>query len=94
MVLDFLTLKIYKNLVLPLSSITFTTNRQADNHFYKYYLFVSNLLYSLKSVFLIKGTLQVLRQFLTTESPLKMMKNVFYFTLKALFVFKIFKFLS
>ena len=29
-----------------------------------------------------------------TESPLKMMKNAFYFTLKALFVLKIFKFLS
>ena len=28
------------------------------------------------------------------ESPLKMMKNVFYFTLIALFVLKIFKFLS
>ena len=28
------------------------------------------------------------------ESPLKMMKNVFYFNLKALFVLKIFKFLS
>ena len=28
------------------------------------------------------------------ESPLKMMKNVFYFVLKALFVLKIFKFLS
>ena len=28
------------------------------------------------------------------ESPLKMMKNVFYFILKALFVLKIFKFLS
>ena len=28
------------------------------------------------------------------ESPLKMMKNAFYFILKALFVFKIFKFLS
>ena len=28
------------------------------------------------------------------ESPLKMMKNVFYFMLKALFVLKIFKFLS
>ena len=26
--------------------------------------------------------------------PLKMMKNIFYFILKALFVFKIFKFLS
>ena len=29
-----------------------------------------------------------------TESPLKMMKNTFYFILKALFVLKIFKFLS
>ena len=28
------------------------------------------------------------------ESPLKMMKNAFYFVLKALFVLKIFKFLS
>ena len=34
-----------------------------------------------------------LRQVLTTESPLKMMKNAFYFTLKALFVLKIFKYL-
>ena len=30
---DFLPLEIYKNLVFPLSSITFTTNSQADNHF-------------------------------------------------------------
>ena len=28
------------------------------------------------------------------EGPLKMMKNAFYFILKALFVFKIFKFLA
>ena len=42
----------------------------------------------------IKGTLSGLRQFLTHESPLKMMKNAFYFTLKALFNLKIFKFLS
>ena len=31
---------------------------------------------------------------MATESPLKMMKNTFYFILKALFVLKIFKFLS
>ena len=42
----------------------------------------------------VKGALTGLRQFLATESPLKMMKNTFYFTLKALFVLKIFKFLS
>ena len=35
-----------------------------------------------------------LRQFLATERPLKMMRIVFYFTLKVLFVVKIFKFLS
>ena len=40
-----------------------------------------------------KGAL-CLKQFLATESPLKMMKNAFYFTLKSLFVLKIFKFLS
>ena len=40
-----------------------------------------------------KGALSYLRQFLATESPLKMMKYAFYFDLKALFVLKIFKFL-
>ena len=33
-----------------------------------------------------KGTL-CLREFLATGSPLKMMKNDFYFTLKTLFIF-------
>ena len=42
----------------------------------------------------LKGALSGLRQFLSTESPLKMMKNAFYFTSKALFILKIFKFLS
>ena len=40
-----------------------------------------------------KGTLSGLWQSLATESPLKKMKNAFHFTLKALFVLKIFKFL-
>ena len=40
-------------------------------------------------IILIKGTLSGLRQFLASESPLKMMKSAFYFTLKALFVFNI-----
>ena len=34
------------------------------------------------------------RNILATEIPLKMLKNAFYFTSKAIFVFKIFKFLS
>ena len=46
------------------------------------------------SFFALKGALSGLRQFLATECPLKMIKNAFYFTLKALFVLKIFKFLS
>ena len=41
----------------------------------------------------LKGALSGLRQFLATESSLKVMKNAFYFRLKALFVLKIFKFL-
>ena len=43
-------------------------------------------------VVFIKGALSDLRQFLATESPLKRMKNAFYFTLKALLALKIFKF--
>ena len=39
-----------------------------------------------------KGALSDLKQFLATESSLKIMKNTFHFTLKALFVLKIFKF--
>ena len=40
----------------------------------------------------IKGALAGLRYFLATKTPLKMMKNAFYFTLKALFILNIFKF--
>ena len=42
----------------------------------------------------IKGTLSGLRQFFAPVKLLKMMKNAFYFILKALFVLNIFKFLS
>ena len=38
------------------------------------------------------GALSGLRQFLATESPLKMMKNALRFTSKALFILKTFKF--
>ena len=43
---------------------------------------------------IVKGAVSALRQFLTTESPWKLMKNVFYLILKALFVLKITKFFS
>ena len=39
-----------------------------------------------------KSPLLGVRKFLAAESPLKLMKNAFYITLKALFVLKIFKF--
>ena len=42
----------------------------------------------------LKGALSGLKQFLATESPLKMMKNAFHFTSKALFVLRIYEFLS
>ena len=48
----------------------------------------------LKSDSLFKCALLGLRQFLITESPLKMIKNTFYFKLKVIFVLKILKFLS
>ena len=38
----------------------------------------------------IKGTFLGLRQFLTYKSPLKMMKNAFYFMIKDFFVLKTF----
>ena len=41
-----------------------------------------------------KGTLSGVRQFLATQSPLKVLKNAFYFTSKAPFVLEIFKYLS
>ena len=47
---DFLILEIQKHLVLPLSSITFTANSQADNHFCNY-IYLFQILYSMKSVF-------------------------------------------
>ena len=40
----------------------------------------------------LRGRLPSLSQFLATESPSKMLKNAFYFTVKVLFVLKMFKF--
>ena len=43
---------------------------------------------------MLKGPLSDMGQFLTTEGFLKMMEDVFYFTLKARFVLEIFTFVS
>ena len=50
-------LEIYKNVDIPLSTITFTANSHADNHFYKY-IYLCQILYSMK--FLIKIHVKVL----------------------------------
>ena len=42
----------------------------------------------------LKSALSDLGHFLATKSPVKMMKNAFYFTSKALFILKKCKFLS
>ena len=52
------------------------------------------LLFILLQLIVFKGSLSGLWQFLPIESPLKMMENALYFTSKAFFVFKVFKFLS
>ena len=49
---------------------------------------------TMKATIYFKGGLQGLRKFLASENPLKRMKNAFYFTLKAVFFLKIFKYLS
>ena len=63
-------------------ALTSHFNEHFSMKFYNYFVTKSSL----------KGGLYGLRKFFITESPLKMMKNAFYFTLKALFVLKIFKF--
>ena len=50
--------------------------------------------YGRKHICINKGTFPGLRLFLATQNSFKMMKIVFYFTLRALLVPKIFKFLS
>ena len=59
-----------------------------NNTKWKYGIFKVNFPFTLK------GAISGLRQFLAAETPLKMMKNAFPFTSKALFVLKIFTFLS
>ena len=48
---DFRLLEIYKNLDLPFSTITFTVNSNADNHFYKY-ICLCQILCSTKQFFI------------------------------------------
>ena len=57
-------------------------------------LFVSHLLLMAlkKNGYILTGPLSDLSRFLASESPLKIMKNAFYFNSKSLSVFKVSKF--
>ena len=67
-----------------------TATEKFDNHVFK----CSNKNEHVVKELSFKGVLSDLRQLLENGSPLKMMKNAFYSTLKALFLFKIYNFLS
>ena len=54
---NFRPLEIYENLSLPLSTITFAVNSHADNHFCKH-IYLLQILFSTKSVFLLKYMLR------------------------------------
>ena len=54
---DFRPLETCKNLCPPLPTITFTVNSHSDNHFYKY-IYLFQVLCSMKSVFLLRYTLR------------------------------------
>ena len=57
--------------------------------------YVTNYMLSFSNAFYIpRDNLLALRKFLTTESPLKIIKSLFYFMLKAIFIFKLFTFLA
>ena len=79
-------LKTYLNEWKPNSNLFSVIRNQILTKIWKIEISYPNLI--------VKGALSDLRPFLAIETPLKMMKNAFYFTLKARFFFKIFKFLS
>ena len=74
-----------------------TVTRHIDNTAfsrtpYSWRFYVCGSIYVLNLSSKLEGALSGLRHFLASESPLKMMKNVFYLTLKTFFVLKVFKF--
>ena len=75
---EFCPLEIYKNLGLPLSTITFTVNSNKGNHFYKY-INLFQILYNIKSVFSLKYTLRFWPRFFIFNFDLNM-KHRSYFS--------------
>ena len=83
-------LKKFKNqIMVPVMFLIF----KLTNQIFGMYVVFAEQLYVEQMHENFKGALSGLRQFLAFESTLKMMKNAFYFLLKARFVLKIFKFL-
>ena len=83
-------LKKFKNqIMVPVMFLIF----KLTNQIFGMYVVFAEQLYVEQMYENFKGALSGLRQFLVFESTLKMMKNAFYFLLKARFVLKIFKFL-
>ena len=78
--------------------LNFTKTKTCPTHFWKenglrkFSLMPKQFLVSWKVQ--LKVALSGMRQFFVTEIPLKMKKNTFYFILKALFILKMFKFIS
>ena len=77
--LVFITKTFFLHLIHQISAL-----RTQQHQFFLFYKKLQSAYY-----YRLIGALSSLKQFLATESPLKMMKNAFYFTLKALFVLKI-----
>ena len=77
---------------LPPAKFLFRYNLKANSHTWENFWWLK-LFKSDQKLFL-KANSQIWEFFLVTESSLKIMKNYSYLTLKALFVLKLFKFLS
>ena len=75
---DFRPLEIYKNLDLSLSLITFTIKTHADNHFYKY-IYLFQILYSVKSAFFIKIHVRFCRRFFIFKFDLNVKYRSYFF---------------
>ena len=69
-------------------------NKVSECYSYLKLMIEAHLHVNFLAIFYAKRAPSGLKQFLATESPLKVMKSTSYFTLTSFFVFKIIKFLS
>ena len=69
--------EIYTNLGHPLSTIPFSVNSHTDNHFYKY-IYLFQILFSIKSVFILKYTLRFWPRFFMFRFDLNVKHSYFF----------------